>query len=31
MFEAICVICQYQMDDDMPLYDVLIEDIMDEN
>jgi hypothetical protein len=30
-FEAICVICQYQLEDDMPLYDVLIEDIMDEN
>ena len=30
-FEAICVICQYQMEDDMPLYDVLIEDIMDED
>jgi hypothetical protein len=28
MFEAICVICQLQMEDDMPLYDVLIEDIM---
>jgi hypothetical protein len=30
-FESICVICQYQIEDDMPLYDVLIEDIMDEN
>lgn len=29
-FEAICVICQYQMEDDMPLYDVLIEDILNE-
>ena len=28
MFEAICVICQLQMEDDMPLYDVLIEDIV---
>jgi hypothetical protein len=31
VFESICVICQYQIEDDMPLYDVLIEDIMDEN
>lgn len=30
-FEAICVICQYQIEDDMPLYDVLIEDIMEED
>ncbi|KAG7342239.1 DDE superfamily endonuclease [Nitzschia inconspicua] len=30
-FEAICVICQYQLEDDMPLFDVLIEDIMEEN
>lgn len=30
-FEAICVICQYQMEDDMPLFNVLIRDIMDEN
>lgn len=30
-FEAICVICQYQLEDDMPLYDVLIEDIMEED
>jgi DDE superfamily endonuclease len=30
-FEAVCVICQYQIEDDMPLYDVLIEDIMNEN
>jgi hypothetical protein len=28
--EAICVICQYQLEDDMPLFDVLIEDIMEE-
>jgi hypothetical protein len=28
-FEAICVICQYQLEADMPLYDVLIEDIID--
>ncbi|MEL7339944.1 MAG: transposase family protein, partial [Bacteroidota bacterium] len=27
-FESICVICQYQLEHDMPLYDVLIEDIM---
>jgi DDE superfamily endonuclease len=27
-FEAVCVICQYQIEHDMPLYDVLIEDIM---
>ena len=27
-FEAICVICQYQLEDNMPLYDVLVEDIM---
>jgi hypothetical protein len=31
MFEAICVICQYPLEDDVPLYDVLIEDIMEEN
>ena len=31
VFESICVICQYQIEDDMPLYDVLIEDIMQEN
>jgi hypothetical protein len=30
-FEAICVICQYQLEDDMPLFDVLIEDIMEED
>lgn len=30
-FEAVCVICQYQLEDDMPLYDVLIEDIMEED
>jgi hypothetical protein len=30
-FEAICVTCQYQLEDDMPLFDVLIEDIMDED
>ena len=29
-FEAVCVICQYQMEDNMPLFDVLIEDIMDD-
>jgi hypothetical protein len=29
-FEAICVICQYQCEMEQPLYDVLIEDIMDE-
>jgi hypothetical protein len=29
--EAICVICQYQLEDDMPLFDVLIEDIMEED
>ena len=29
-FEAVCVICQYQMEDDMPLFEVLIEDIMDD-
>jgi len=28
-FEAICVVCQYQLEADMPLYDVLIEDIID--
>lgn len=28
-FEAICVLCQYQIEDDMPLYDVLIEDIIE--
>ena len=27
-FEAVCVICQYQLENGMPLYDVLIEDIM---
>lgn len=27
-FEAICVVCQYQMEHDMPLYHVLIEDII---
>lgn len=31
MFEAICVICQYKIEDDRPLYDVLIEDIMEED
>ena len=30
-FEAICVLCQYQIEDDMPLYDVLIEDIYNED
>lgn len=30
-FEAICVICQYQLEDDMPLFDVLVEDIMEED
>jgi hypothetical protein len=30
-FESICVICQYQIEDDMPLFDVLIEDIMGED
>jgi hypothetical protein len=29
--EEICVICQYQLEDDMPLFDVLIEDIMEED
>jgi hypothetical protein len=27
--EAVCVICQYQCELEQPLYDVLIEDIMD--
>ena len=26
-FESVCVICQYQLEDDQPLFDVLIEDI----
>ena len=30
-FEAVSVICQYQLEDDMPLFDVLIEDIMEED
>jgi hypothetical protein len=29
-FEAICVLCQYQMEQEQPLYDVLIQDIVDE-
>lgn len=27
-FEAVCVICQYEVEHNMPLFDVLIEDIM---
>ena len=27
-FEAVCVVCQYQMEHGMPLYDILIEDIL---
>lgn len=29
-FEAACVICQYQMENGKPLYNILIEDIMEE-
>jgi hypothetical protein len=29
--EDMCVICQYQLEDDIPLFDVLIEDIMEED
>jgi hypothetical protein len=29
--EATCVICQYQLEHDMPLFDVFIEDIMEED
>jgi DDE superfamily endonuclease len=29
-FEAVCVICQYQMENGMPLYDILIEDVLRE-
>ena len=29
-FEAVCVICQYQMENGKPLYNILIEDIMGE-
>ena len=29
-FEAVCVICQYKIESDEPLYDVLIEDILNE-
>jgi len=29
-FEAVCVLCQYQLECGMPLYDVLIEDIMND-
>jgi hypothetical protein len=28
-FEAVCVICQYQIENNRPLYDVLIDDLMD--
>ncbi len=28
-FEAVCVICQYQIENDRPLYDVLIDDLME--
>ena len=28
-FEAVCVLCQYQLEYELPLFDVLIEDIMD--
>lgn len=30
-FEAVCVICQYQLENGKPLYNILIEDIMGEN
>ncbi|KAG7371821.1 hypothetical protein IV203_017963 [Nitzschia inconspicua] len=30
-FEAICVICQYQIETDKPLYDVLVEDVLQED
>ena len=30
-FEAICVICQYMIENNEPLFDVLIEDILEEN
>ncbi|KAG7336887.1 hypothetical protein IV203_028172 [Nitzschia inconspicua] len=29
-FEAVCVLCQYQIEQELPLFDVLIEAIMDE-
>jgi hypothetical protein len=29
-FEAVCVICQYQIENDRPLYDVLIDDLMED-
>jgi hypothetical protein len=29
-FEAVCVICQYQIENNRPLYDVLIEDMMED-
>jgi hypothetical protein len=28
-FEAVCVICQYQVETDTPLYDILIEELME--
>jgi hypothetical protein len=28
-FEAVCVICQYQLENNRPLFDVLIDDVMD--
>jgi DDE superfamily endonuclease len=31
VFEAICVICQYQIESDKPLYDVLVEDVLKED
>jgi hypothetical protein len=30
-FEDICVVYQYQVEEDIPLYDVLNEDIMEED
>ena len=29
-FEAVCVICQYKIESEEPLYDVLIEDILND-
>jgi hypothetical protein len=29
-FEAVCVICQYQIENDSPLYDILVDGLMDD-
>lgn len=28
-FEAVCVLCQYKLENEMPLYDILIQDVID--